>query len=383
MKIPRIPEKERLKRFEIYDNNDLLHILSFREIEDKILYPIDENNHTRKDLLEAVMSSWSGKLVPPRNGKYGNENNLNVLGPYDDNQVYKLSDVGFFQNDTVTVSMSFWENPQFKQIVLGTYDKNSLLKKLCGNKDVLTKIFMMVVEDCVQNIIHEPLYRNISSFEVKFPDPIGININMMPFYLFKKESLPVICHSYWNIIASCGQYGAIEYHKRDTVMAYLTINESEVEAGKTQRRPGLHIDSTRSFSNESKSKSYFWRWGYGNIFPGYKFDGGIYMASNIDRSTSIYPCELTEPHEISMDGGNVENLKGLLGTPMYTRKNHLYWMTDCVPHEAIPMRKREYRQFFRLVVGEISVWYSQHSTPNPLGITTPATIINTNKFTEN
>ena len=38
------------------------------------------------------------------------------------------------------------------------------------------------------------------------------------------------------------------------------------------------------------------------------------------------------------------------------------------PHESLPLPKGTYRQYFRLVTSDVNVWYSKHSTPNPLGI---------------
>ena len=40
------------------------------------------------------------------------------------------------------------------------------------------------------------------------------------------------------------------------------------------------------------------------------------------------------------------------------------------------------RQYFRLVTSEVSVWYEEHSTPNPIGIKPPDSvkIIKGNKF---
>jgi hypothetical protein len=61
---------------------------------------------------------------------------------------------------------------------------------------------------------------------------------------------------------------------------------------------------------------------------------------------------------------------------------------DRTPHESLPVKAPEndpmathaYRQFFRLVVGSISVWYSKHNTPNPLGMLPDAPISNEDKF---
>jgi hypothetical protein len=284
-------------------------------------------------------------------------------------------------NETISLNVSFWENPQFQQILLGTCDKNSPLIKLCGNQDILRKIFTMIVTDCSSHIIYDPMVRIVNEWSyAKFPNPSGLQINMMPFYLYNKESLPKEYHGYWELIQMCTYKDTTPWDLQKDKKAYLTIDEGLVEAGKTQRRPGLHIDSTRSSRIDSGNKTYFWDWGHGCICEGNKFDGGIYLASNIDESTAIWPCELMDPHEISMDGGSVENLRGLLGKPFLTNNKTIYWMSDCVPHEAMPMKETAYRQFFRLVVGSISVWYSQHSTANPLGIQPDATILDINKF---
>ena len=38
------------------------------------------------------------------------------------------------------------------------------------------------------------------------------------------------------------------------------------------------------------------------------------------------------------------------------------------PHESLPLETSGYRQFFRLVTSQVSLWYRDHSTPNPLGV---------------
>ena len=34
----------------------------------------------------------------------------------------------------------------------------------------------------------------------------------------------------------------------------------------------------------------------------------------------------------------------------------------------MPLETSTYRQFFRLVSSEVSLWYRDHATPNPLGV---------------
>jgi hypothetical protein len=59
-------------------------------------------------------------------------------------------------------------------------------------------------------------------------------------------------------------------------------------------------------------------------------------------------------------------------------------MTDRTPHESLPVPTGAgvRRQYFRLVVGTVTAWYADHSTPNPLGyLPDPAVrIINGDKF---
>ena len=38
------------------------------------------------------------------------------------------------------------------------------------------------------------------------------------------------------------------------------------------------------------------------------------------------------------------------------------------PHESLPVPQRAFRQFFRLVTANVSLWYKDHSTANPLGV---------------
>ena len=50
------------------------------------------------------------------------------------------------------------------------------------------------------------------------------------------------------------------------------------------------------------------------------------------------------------------------------KPNRLYWMTDRTPHESPPLKAGTSHQFFQLVMSEVSLWYEDHSTPNPNGV---------------
>lgn len=112
------------------------------------------------------------------------------------------------------------------------------------------------------------------------------------------------------------------------------------------------------------------------------------MASTVDSSCAIWPLLIDNPKEVSDRHGGIENMRHLLGAPRVLKANEMCWFTDRTPHESLPLQapindpdaKHVYRQFFRLVVGPISVWYSKHNTPNPCGIQPNCMISDENKF---
>ena len=68
--------------------------------------------------------------------------------------------------------------------------------------------------------------------------------------------------------------------------------------------------------------------------------------------------------------GDIGHLRKLLPDDLSEtlKKNRMYWLTDRTPHESLPVKEQTYRQFFRLVTSQVSLWYEDHSTPNPNGI---------------
>ena len=187
-----------------------------------------------------------------------------------------------------------------------------------------------------------------------FPKSTNININMMPFILGDKNSLPTNLHPYWDMISDC----QIEEQHLEKV-CYLTINESLVKKGQSQRRQGVHIELPGSIRGG-------WGGGWGAVvdnITGQRKDG-IYMASNVDASCKIWDTQIS--HENTGDLGEV--LTSHLGKEENMKANDIWWMTDTTPHQALPQLKTQMRQFFRVVTSNVSHWYSMHSTANPLGI---------------
>lgn len=207
-------------------------------------------------------------------------------------------------------------------------------------------------------------YENIVwGSNVKFPDinPDNlININMMPFVLKDITSLPDYLKEYFPLISK--SVANINRQQEIDPIAYLTIHESYVEKGKTQRRPGLHTDA--SIENQI-SLSGAMHWGGGPLGGPL---GGIIIGSNLKNTTKIYDCIVKD--EIIGKHGSLEHVRELLTKErcILNKENKLLLISDHTPHEALPMKESGYRQFFRLVFGTVDVWYSQHSTPNPLGI---------------
>jgi len=299
-------------------------------------------------------------------------------------------------------------------------------------------------------------------------DPI--NINMMPFIVaddFEECKLPECVRPYWSLIKAClapemdrswhHLWPASRIPSEKGKVNYLTIQESWVEEGSSQRRAGLHVDSpgrvkikngldtTAGCSKEDlkspngppadegnsvkeggaeggdgedsrqggsidkgspkKLKPHVkgdgdsqpyngHRWGLGCchyvrqvaeedtfrypndrfhsrlqqlVESSYVLQGGIYIASNQSNSSRAWDCR------VAVDAigrlGDVEHLRGVMpeqGTNL--EAGRLYWLTDRTPHESLPLKKGAFRQFFRLVTSQVSLWYADHSTANPLGV---------------
>jgi hypothetical protein len=224
-----------------------------------------------------------------------------------------------------------------------------------------------------------------------FPEPQDLNINMMPIkYLDLEKSLPENLHCYIPMIKECrrndGGFYRLSYEDQLEKVVYLSIHESLVPPGGTQRRAGLHIERPNALVDggtivpRGHPEWQSLAWGMGN-YHDFACDG-IYMASNTPNSSKLWHVLINAPHEVTDEHGGIEHMRSYIGDGEICNPNHLYWFTDRTPHEALPNLTEApvYRQFFRLVVGRISVWYSKHNTPNPLGIQPTAPISDGDKF---
>ena len=101
------------------------------------------------------------------------------------------------------------------------------------------------------------------------------------------------------------------------------------------------------------------------------------MASTVPNS-----CRLWDNVHVEQPGrmGDCEHLRDSLGQGVLMQKGELWWLTDRCPHESLPIPAGTHRQFFRLVTNQVSVWFSKHSTPNPLGVLPDCQIVDVDKF---
>eukprot|EP00243_Klebsormidium_subtile_P001385 TRINITY_DN12387_c1_g1_i1.p1 TRINITY_DN12387_c1_g1~~TRINITY_DN12387_c1_g1_i1.p1 ORF type:complete len:296 (+),score=44.50 TRINITY_DN12387_c1_g1_i1:168-1055(+) len=285
-------------------------------------------------------------------------------------------------------------------VLRGTLDDENPLSLLRGNEHIWSKVFGLV-----DTWYEEHIDRKSVAFEIvempkgplswragfiSFPEPQGIQINMMPIQLHRLyETVPANCQQYIECIEMCTD----EVLPRNfNCIGYLTIHESVVPVGEAQRRPGLHIEQPGAIQGGGLAKTlefgeYYWGRGYKDAGQNELF-GGIYMASNVSDSCTVWPVLINKPSEVSERHGGIEHMRERLGPGRNLAAGELCWFTDRTPHEANPLRapsdnpgaKFRARSFFRLVVGEISVWYFNHNTPNPLGVLPDAPISDEDKF---
>ena len=327
--------------------------------------------------------------------------------------------------------------------LLGTWDPNSFLRLLRGQTDILRLIWTTSCEEWWDYHIEryprklgagivdlspgssnlDPSTTNDSrtyprgrqecggcpvatiETDVLFPEPwrdssgSDLLINMMPIKLHDLSTLPENCQRYKDLILKCIK--SMPSQQQPDRIAYLTIDERMVAPGSSHRRLGLHVESpgimpsipSDSHTDSSVASALFsgiyvpgaeHGWGGGLMMREETILGGIFMASNVTGSCAVWNCRIRDQSgDIIGSHGNIERLRRLLGPPAkLLESGELVWMTDKTPHESVPLPLGAHRQYFRLVVGDVSVWYADHSTPNPLGIVPDSStrIITGNKF---
>lgn len=213
------------------------------------------------------------------------------------------------------------------------------------------------------------MYQKLSPIE--FPIPRNRYANMMPFIMGENSSIPGEYWDYIPLIEAC----EIEPEEMGNI-GYLSINESYVTPGLSQRRPGVHVERHPMASWGGGA------WGGGSTpaptpekpKPKPRVQG-IYLGSNVPDSCAI--ADTLIPVEEVRKGGDCSHLDFAMES---LEANRLYWMTDRTPHASLPLLRPAYRQWFRVVTSPVGVWFAKHSTPNPFGIMPNCRIDSRDKF---
>ncbi len=121
---------------------------------------------------------------------------------------------------------------------------------------------------------------------IKWPFPKNLCINMMPIRWNFPQTIPTFIHQYRQILERI-ILERIRNRKTDTrdgQLCFLTIQESWVNPGQTQRRGGLHTDAGRyTVASHGYIKNATVGWG-----GGIETSGGIFLASNMSNSCAIW-----------------------------------------------------------------------------------------------
>jgi hypothetical protein len=226
-----------------------------------------------------------------------------------------------------------------------------------------------------------PAFQTLS-FGNPFPEPILENgmpkeycINMMPFIFGDHNTLPEECKRYKPQINICISHCMSEHGN----VCYLTIDERFVKAGDSHRRGGLHVDTIGLKNGHGTYFSDPFQWG--GAF------GGLFIGSNIENSTMVYNYYISDDKIIG-PLGSIEHLRSTLESKsnesldrkIKLEKDQIAWITDRTPHESLPVEKDCFRQFFRIVTSDLTLWYSKHCTPSPFGILPGAKVVDFDKF---
>ena len=279
-------------------------------------------------------------------------------------------------------------NPIAYVLYAGQRDSSSILSKL--PLFLVQKIYVdHVVPFYKSQINYSGVFASVVA-RVKFPPPTGIQINMMPIIIGNTFSIPEEYRAYIPLLLAC-PVNRQEFGK----IGYLTIHESEIATDQTsQRRRGIHTESpgvvhycpdTYTVVQPGKWAEQMQApltvaWGRGIYHEGFgcesTFEGGLYMASNVDQSTKVWNCEITSSSAtVDRHGGLKEEVHYFLDEGNCLSAGEMCWMTDATPHASLPLKKGTQRQYFRLVTSEVSAWYAEHSTKNPLGIVPPEGVV--------
>jgi hypothetical protein len=197
--------------------------------------------------------------------------------------------------------------------------------------------------------------------KINFPKFTGIKCNMMPFIQGDSSSLPETYKSYSKIID--------EVFLEKGEIGFLTIDESYVEGGKSQRgyndfglSRNVHIEVGRHNGQNR------WGSGGGNSWGGktntiLQDDTMVLIANNISNTCRVWDAidkSYTKNGDLSKYIDKYPEHTGIM-----MKKGDLAKISIFTPHECIPQNKTGKRQFFR-IVGKGVTGREEYFTINPL-----------------
>ena len=196
--------------------------------------------------------------------------------------------------------------------------------------------------------------------QIKFPEPTGLKCNMMPFIQGNSDTLPIQYKSYAEIIDST-------YLEKGEI-GFLTIHESFVEVGKSQRGYNSKgID--RNVHIEVGRRENINCWGGGGSSWGGKMntildDNTMVLIANSVSDTCRYwnEKEMSYTH----DGDLSDYIERYpIETGIMLKSGEIAKISIFTPHECVAQKESSNRQFFR-IVGKGVKGREEYFTKNPL-----------------
>lgn len=192
---------------------------------------------------------------------------------------------------------------------------------------------------------------------IDFPDFTGIKCNMMPFIQDNPSSLPKVYRPYSQIIEN----NFLEHGE----IGFLTIDESFVEGGKSQRgynghgiNRNVHIEVGRS-----KNRNYWGgSWG-GQINTVLEDNTMVLVANSISNTCRVWDTlekRYTPNGDLSYYISDYPEETGQLLNAGEVAKISIF-----TPHECVAQKVSSQRQFFR-IVGKGVHGREEYFTRNPI-----------------
>lgn len=202
---------------------------------------------------------------------------------------------------------------------------------------------------------------NIRVNKIMFPEYSGIRCMMMPFIQGDSTSLPEQYRSYSDIVDS-------NYLEKGEI-GWLTIDESYVEAGRSQRGyNGTGIDRNVHIEVGIQEGVFCWggsgtgTWGRGHRVT-LERSTEVLIANSISdtcRVWSNYEFRVTPDGDLGMYIKDYPQETGIL-----MKEAEMARISIFTPHECIPQKQSGNRQFIR-IVGKGVKGREEHFTINPL-----------------